>query len=237
MTEIKAVLFDMDGTLVPMDQEVFTKAYFKELSKVVCPLGIEPEKLIDTVWAGTKAMIMNNGQRLNCDAFWDCFSKQTDLNINVVKTVTDEFYTNEFHNARYATSENPLAVEAVRTAHKNDRRVVLATNPIFPMNGQKTRMSWVGLKEEDFDLVTSYETDTFCKPNPQYFTSICKRIGVAPQNCLLIGNDETEDMYAGTQAGLNTYLVTDCRITSEKHPWTGIQGTFSEMIKMLKTLN
>ncbi|MGN0537006.1 MAG: HAD family hydrolase [Acutalibacteraceae bacterium] len=235
--EIKAVLFDMDGTLVPMNQEVFTKAYFKELAKVLCPLGIEPQKLIDTVWAGTKAMVMNNGQKRNVNAFWDCFSEKTGLNTDRFQAASDNFYIKEFHNARYATGENPLAVEAVREAHKNNRQVVLATNPIFPMEGQKTRMSWVGLKAEDFNLVTSYETDSYCKPNPQYFTSICERIGIEPKNCLIIGNDETEDMYAGTQAGLNTYLVTDCRIASEKHPWTGRQGTFAEMLEMLRTLD
>lgn len=235
--EIKAVLFDMDGTLVPMNQDVFTKAYFKELAKVLCPSGIEPQKLIDAVWAGTKAMVTNDGQKRNVDVFWDCFSGKTGLNIELFKAASDNFYIKEFHNARYATEENPLAVKAVYEAHKNNRLVVLATNPIFPMEGQKTRLSWVGLKAEDFNLITSYETDSYCKPNPQYFTSICERIRVAPQNCLMIGNDETEDMYAAAQAGLNTYLVTDCRISSEKNLWTGNQGTFAEMIEMLRALD
>ena len=46
---IKAVLFDLDGTLLPMDQEIFTSAYFAELTKVVCPLGVQPQDLIKAV--------------------------------------------------------------------------------------------------------------------------------------------------------------------------------------------
>jgi hydroxymethylpyrimidine pyrophosphatase-like HAD family hydrolase len=42
----KAILFDMDGTLVPMDNDVFTKGYFKELAKKLSPLGLAPDALI-----------------------------------------------------------------------------------------------------------------------------------------------------------------------------------------------
>ena len=45
--DIKAVLFDMDGTLLPMDYSLFMKAYFNELGKVLCPHGIVPDKLTD----------------------------------------------------------------------------------------------------------------------------------------------------------------------------------------------
>ena len=60
MKKYKAILFDMDGTLLPMDNEVFTKGYFKELAKKLSPIGLEPQKLVDSVWAGTKQMIKND---------------------------------------------------------------------------------------------------------------------------------------------------------------------------------
>ena len=59
----KAILFDLDGTLLPMDNNVFVKGYFKELAKKLSPIGLEPDKLIETVWAGTKAMVKNDGLR------------------------------------------------------------------------------------------------------------------------------------------------------------------------------
>ena len=54
---IKAILFDLDGTLLPMDQDEFTKGYFKLLAAKLAPYGYEPKTLIDTVWAGTAAMV------------------------------------------------------------------------------------------------------------------------------------------------------------------------------------
>ena len=59
--KIKAVLFDLDGTLLPMDQDVFTKGYFKFLIKKAAPYGYEPEKLISSIWQGTAAMVKNTG--------------------------------------------------------------------------------------------------------------------------------------------------------------------------------
>ena len=53
----QAILFDLDGTLLPMDQEVFTKGYFKALASVLCPMGLEADALTAAVWAGTKAMV------------------------------------------------------------------------------------------------------------------------------------------------------------------------------------
>lgn len=52
---IKNILFDLDGTLLPMDMEKFTQGYFKRLVAKAAPRGYEPEKLIKSVWAGTAA--------------------------------------------------------------------------------------------------------------------------------------------------------------------------------------
>ncbi|MBO4954530.1 MAG: HAD family hydrolase, partial [Clostridia bacterium] len=71
---IKTVLFDLDGTLLPMDQDVFIGAYFKGLATFLAPHGYDPKALIDAVWAGTKAMIKNDGTKTNEKAFWQVFT-------------------------------------------------------------------------------------------------------------------------------------------------------------------
>lgn len=232
----KAILFDMDGTLVPMDVNVFTNGYFKGLTKKLAPHGVPADLLVKGVWAGTKAMVANDGAKLNEDVFWEVFEKLIGKGKEEMNEDCLSFYGNEFNEAICFTSPNPLAKEAVGLARQKAEKVVLATNPFFPMVGQCTRMGWVGLKQEDFDLVTAYETDRYCKPNPKYYLSVCERIGVKPEECLMIGNDETEDMYSASSIGMDTYLVTEWSISSEKHPYMGERGTFAELVEKLKNL-
>ncbi|MBQ8555873.1 MAG: HAD family hydrolase [Clostridia bacterium] len=231
-----AILFDLDGTLLPMDTEAFVKAYFHALYKEVAPFGVAPDAFKTAMFAGVKAMMGNDGTRSNADAFWEAFTTLAGVQREVVEPICDTFYTQGFHGARAATGDNPLAREAVKLARQKADRVILATNPLFPLAGQRTRLSWIGLAPEDFDLVTYYATDRFCKPNPAYYVDICERMGLNPANCLMIGNDDREDMMAASSLGMDTYLVTNWRLPHAEKPWQGDQGTFEEMLDMLRSL-
>lgn len=236
MKKYKAIFFDLDGTLLPLDQNTFTKVYFKELCGVLAKYGLPADKLIEAVWAGTKAMVKNDGSCKNEQCFWEVFRSLTGIASETVVAECDAFYTNEFHRARVVTGENPLAAEAVCLAHNDGRKVVLATNPLFPRVGQLTRLSWIGFSDSDFDHITSYESECWCKPSPEYYLSVCRCMGLQPEDCLMIGNDENEDMYAASLAGLDGYLVTDCLLPCAEHSWPGPRGTFKEMVEFLKTL-
>ena len=85
-------------------------------------------------------------------------------------------------------------------------------------------------------MITDYSSDSFCKPNPKYYLSICERIGVRPEECLMVGNDESDDMMGASAAGLDCYLVTDCLIPSDKFTWTGKRGTFSQLVEYLESI-
>ncbi len=233
----QAIMFDLDGTLLPMDLEGFIKAYFGALAKELAPFGLTPEQLFKPFWAATKAMMTNTTGRLNSDVFWDTFTAMTGLERAKVEPICDAFYAVGFQGARIATGENPLAVEAVHAAREKADKVILATNPLFPMAAQRTRLSWIGLTPEDFDLVTCYTTDRYSKPNPAYFDDICARLDLDPKQCLMIGNDDKEDMACATARGMDCYLVTDCRLPDQEHPWTGAMGTFADMVEMLRELN
>ena len=129
---IKNILFDLDGTLLPMDQEKFVKGYFGRLVKKVAPLGYAPEKVIDGVWAGTAAMVKNDGSCTNEEAFWKCFAGIFGENALNDKPVFDEYYRNEFQQVASDCGFTDEAAETVRSLKSQGFRVLLATNPIFP---------------------------------------------------------------------------------------------------------
>lgn len=209
------ILFDLDATLLPMDQDEFVKEYFKHLARKLAVHGYEAGALVDAVWKGTAAMIRNDGSRSNEDAFWSEFANILGEDALADKPLFDEFYMNEFENARAVCGFNPAAAGTVRALKAAGFRVALATNPIFPAAATERRIRWAGLEPEDFELRTTYENSCFCKPNPAYYTDIARSLNVNPSDCLMVGNDATEDM-AAREVGMDVFLLTDCLINAKK---------------------
>ena len=192
---INTILFDLDGTLLPMDNEVFTKGYFKGLVMKLAPLGYDPKTLVDCVWRGTAAMVKNDGTRPNAERFWETFAAlNPDVWDPAHEALTDSFYSNEFHAAKQFTGENPLAKGLIDALKADGYEVVLATNPLFPSVATEKRISWAGLDASDFELYTTYENSRFCKPNLEYYKEILNKINLSPEDVLMVGNDVSEDM-------------------------------------------
>ncbi len=211
--KIKAVLFDLDGTLLPMDQEKFVKIYFRELVK---RFGAKygGEKLIQTVWQGTGAMVENDGSAVNRDVFWRFFAGVYGEDALEDMPEFDDFYLNEFSRAIEACFITEWPKAAVELLKEKGRRLILATNPIFPPAATINRMQWPGLSPEDFEYITHYENSRYCKPNPDYYREIMELRGLEPRECMMVGNDAYEDMSAG-ELGFETYLITDCLINTK----------------------
>ncbi len=230
----KWILFDLDGTLLPMDQEVFTKAYFKELAKKLAPYGYDPEVLVNAIWSGTADMVKNNGQNTNKTVFWDRFFKIFGEGAKNHLSVIDEFYRINFDNIKNFCGYNPEAKKTVDVLKKNGYKVGLATNPIFPLTATELRIKWAGFTPEDFKFYTTYENSYYCKPNTDYYKSILEKYGISPENCIMVGNDVCEDMVA-EKLGIKVFLLTDCIINKEgKDISVYPHGSFSDLLKFLK---
>lgn len=209
--KLSAVLFDLDGTLLPMDQDAFTKGYFGLLTQKMAPLGYEAGQLIDAVWAGTAAMVKNDGSQTNEAAFWQKFAQIFGAAALADRTYFDTFYANEFQAAQAFCGHNPQAAAAVRAIKAAGCQVVLATNPIFPAAGTRVRLGWTGLTPEDFALCTTYENSRWCKPSLGYYQEILDKLHLRAEECLMVGNDVQEDM-AAQELGMKVFLLTDCLI-------------------------
>ena len=230
-----SILFDLDGTLLPMDYDLFTKTYFKELCVKMAPLGYEPQALVNAIWAGVKDIVTGGGQSTCEDRFWVKFAQVFGDRVYDDKPVIDDFYTHEFNNASVVTQPTPLARTIVDLGHKKGVKVVLATNPIFPLCAVHSRLNWAGLSPEDFDLVTSYETSHYCKPDPRYYTEFLDKLGLNPKDCLMIGNDVGEDIKAAQSLGISTFLITDC-VIGDPGSVTTPSGSFQDAISFLEAL-
>ncbi|MGM9601318.1 MAG: HAD family hydrolase [Faecousia sp.] len=234
-TKLTTVLFDLDGTLLPMDNDAFTKGYFKLLAGKLAPYGYDARQLVDAIWAGTAAMVANDGSQSNEVAFWKKFTGIYGEKVLADKPIFEEFYEKDFQRAKDFCGVNPNAAIAVHTIKKMGLRVVLATNPIFPAVATRSRIRWAGLEPEDFELYTTYENIGLCKPNPDYYREIVKRLGVTPEECLMVGNDALEDMVA-EETGMRVFLLEDCLINKKQRDISLYpRGSFPELMDFIRT--
>ncbi len=233
---IRYILFDLDGTLLPMDQDLFIHAYFTAMSAHMAPHGYIPETFIQTVWQSTGAMFHNDGSVTNETAFWNAFCSVYGENARACEPILDLFYQNEFPKIKSSCGYTPQAAQLIAALKQMGYSLVLATNPIFPAIATESRMIWAGLNKEDFLLYTTYENSSYCKPNPKYYQEVLQKIGANPAECLMVGNDATEDLAALT-LGIPVFLLTDCLIN--KHNIDVSQyphGDFNALIEYIRSL-
>ncbi len=232
---IKNIFFDLDGTLLPMDQDGFLNIYFSELAKKMDPFGYDSKALVAGIWKGTSAMVKNDGSSLNEKVFWQTFAGIFGEKVYDHVSLFDDFYLNEFMKARSACGFDPAVPDTVSLLKKKGYRIVLATNPIFPRVATENRIKWTGLTIDDFEYVTTYENSSYCKPNPSYYEDLLLKLGMKSSETLMVGNDVDEDMIA-EKAGMQVFLLPRCIINrTGKDISVYPKGSFDDLIKYIES--
>ena len=233
---IKTVLFDLDGTLLPMEQEKFIKTYLKRITTRLAKSGYDPRQLAGVILAGTEKMVANDGTISNEEVFWRAFESVYGENSRADEPKFNDFYVEEFDLVKESCGYTPKARECIKKLKESGKRLVLATNPLFPAIATEKRMAWAGLDREDFELYTTYENSSYCKPNVKYYEEILSKIGASPEECLMVGNDALEDMIA-EKLGMKVFLLTDCLINKEnKDTSVYPNGSFEELMTFIGNL-
>lgn len=231
---MKTILFDLDGTLLPMNQDLFLKTYMKKLVSEIAPYGYEPKQLTHTILLGIEAMVRNDGCRTNEEAFWDTFTAVYGKEALQDLPKFEAFYQNTFPSVQSVCGFDPMANEVIKDAKERGYQVALATNPMFPAVATKERMRWAGLCESDFALVTTYENCTSSKPNPAYYLDVAKRVGADPTECIMVGNDVDDDIIPAKSLGMQVFLLTRDLINKGEHDISSYKkGNFTDLLSFI----
>lgn len=204
----RAVFFDMDGTLLPMDIDEFLGAYYKDIAAYVARAGRDLAEFKAGFDAGVKAMSANDGSRTNAEAYWGEFAKHVSGDVNVWRNFLDEYYETEFAHIGDCVKPNPFACKAVTTLVEKGYPVVLATQPMFPPSAVRHRLRWAGVPADVFARMTDYENSQAIKPKLSYYAENLAACGVRGDDVLMVGNNTVDDLvFAGLKA--DVYLTTD----------------------------
>lgn len=231
--QINTVLFDLDGTLLPFEQEEFVRNYFGRLAVKLAPMGFEKEALIKGILAGMGAMTGNDGSKTNEIAFWEVFEELLHTKREHLEGAFLEFYQKDFDAVKEVLPEGLNYRQLFDSLQSKGYQLVLATNPLFPREAVATRLSWIGLSLDDFSYVTTFDNSCYCKPNPAYYAHILKEIDRRPEECVMIGNNTLEDM-AAEEIGITVGLVTT-NLENRNHLDVNqfIHGTLEEVLEAL----
>ena len=230
---IKAVLFDLDGTLLPMDEEYFKKIYFGEVYKKIAYLGYTLDELLKVIWYGTKAMIQNDGSQTNEELFWKKFIEVHPDRSEENKENFVDFYSNIFPTLGHTCGYQPLAKDFIKALKDKGYEVIIASNPIFPLVATKARIRWAGCNPDDFKYITAYENSRFSKPNLKYYEEVLEKTGYEPEEVIMVGNDVREDMIVN-KLGIDSYLITDCLLNLDNEDINKYKhGNFEEIMNLV----
>lgn len=233
----KAILFDLDATLLNIDMDYFLKQYFKKMTVMAKEFGISNcDCLAQQVFKSTGVMIADcNPDTTNEDAFMrDFFNSGYVSEQDKIRRFFDFFYKEGFPQLQRYCRPIPGIPEMVEKVSKT-HKVIIATNAVFPLKALMHRLAWAGLGHLDFDLITSYEIMHFCKPHVEYYQEITECMGLRPEECLMVGNDMGEDLAAG-KLGMKTFLVEDMLIEKDVPYQPNWRGRFTDLFAFMDKL-
>jgi len=233
------ILCDLDDTLLKNDFNTFLPAYLKAFSKTITLL---PEKVfVSNLLSGTNQMISNqNPTRTLQDVFDAAFFSAVGLNKTTLEPIIDHFYGKVFHTLQPLTAPIPESKKIIEHALERHHHTVIATNPLFPFTATAQRLGWAEISPRDYpyDLITTYETFHFSKPNIAYYAEILGKLGWLENLAVMIGNDLEEDIRPASALGLPTYWINPTmQIPNfERHPLSG-QGDLSGVVPWLEKVS
>lgn len=232
----EALLIDLDGTLLDLDLENFAFTYVNTLSKRFKDF-VSREDFVEHLFGSTGTMINNvDPSTNNHTVFFDDFCRRIGLSFDQIKPLIDDFYRYDFPRLSRWGKEHPYARRVVAEARRKGMTLILATNPVFPYTAVLQRLSWGGLSESDFQLITSMENMHYCKPKPQYYLEISQKINCPPEHCLMAGNDTLEDLIA-SETGMATFLVEDSILHSiNEEPVSDYRGRLQDLVLFIENM-
>jgi len=205
---IDTILFDLDGTLLPVDTDKMIDEYFISLTKKLSNL-FEPDFLFKSLYSASMDMINNlDPDKTNQQVFFESFLKKINYPEDKLIEIFNEFYLNDYKKLGKNVKSNDFVKRSLDILIKKGYDLILATNPVFPEIAVLERLRWIGIDKSYFSYITTYENMHFCKPYIQYYEEIINKLGKDPKKCYMVGNDIDEDLTA-QKLGLKTFLIED----------------------------
>lgn len=211
---IRAVLFDLDDTLLDLNLSAFIVRYVAGASSLLARACRTSAAAFALPYARSFLALEAPGRDddlTNRQVFCDVFRRESGVPL-------DDPVIADMIGCYERTVVPGLSGGLVRARPQRGARAcldavrdeglacALATNPTFSLAADEARLAWAGLSSDDFDDVSTLDDCTRCKPCARYYREFAARLGLDLRECLMVGNDATRD-FARPECGLRTAYV------------------------------
>ncbi|MGD2247808.1 MAG: HAD family hydrolase [Candidatus Methanofastidiosia archaeon] len=219
---IKAVIFDLDGTLIDANIESAKEKVCKEL-----------QLLIDRGYSNIKEEIDTIHHTCNLTGVYDR-NKWWEKVHPGLALVQKQYLTNTYWEQIMATTTmKPHALEVLHELKEKKIILVLLTDYDGESFSKKERITPLPLIQY-FDLVVIAGEDTKqIKPDPHVYTYIMAQIHVPPEEVLMVGDKPDIDLAGADMLGINTLLIQG----DYGHNWHHTTQTLKGVLTCIENLN
>lgn len=207
---IKAVLLDLDNTLLHNQDEAFAAAYLRLVGEY---LGARwrRDDLSGTFLRAIHALTgRRDMQQTNTDLLLSILCRETGVPALDIRAALEDFHHNRYPALQTYTRPVPGAAELVQSLREQQYAVAIVTNPIYPAEAIRQRLAWANLPHtfDAYALVTNADIMRYTKADPAFYVEVAARIGVEPDEAIMIGDSLKNDIQPAQQVGLHTYHIS-----------------------------
>lgn len=225
---LKALLLDLDGTLIDIDGDRFLEEYIERAAGWMEPL-VAPERFSQAVWtAAIPLMVTPHPGVSNKSVLWDALSKALEVpGDRLLAHFEEQLHPDRLKGILPGGQARAGAQELVELAGHLGLKRVVATMPIYPEVVVRERLARGGLADIPWDFIATEEMDAV-KPHPEYWEAVVRAAGVSAEECLVVGDDFFRDIRPAPAASATFYVGPEFKGLK-----TGPTGTLTDLAASL----
>lgn len=208
---IKAILFDLDNTLLVNPTRGFVTEYLR-LADVFFRKHWGEERMSDTLRHVMKALIERTSyNRTNFSIMLEAIQKTTSRSSQEIIDAWKVFFEQVYPSLQACVHPVEGAPELIQHLLESEYAIVIATNPVYPAIAIQKRLQWAGLPHQlhNYAFVSHAENTHTVKPDPAYYAELIARVGIEPDEVIVVGDDVANDMRPAEILRMHTYHVTN----------------------------
>jgi FMN phosphatase YigB (HAD superfamily) len=202
---LTTLLFDLDGTLVTLKRRGMELRFMLRAFRRFGP-AIRPWRFRRAFWQAAERLQAHDTDKTNYQVFLETLGTHSRVDLPALDGIVRDFLVHDFPHLSDRFVPISGARETLELARRLHYRVVLATNPVWPLAAVQARLRAGGLADFAFDFISHSEVMTCCKPTTRYYRQLLERLDARGEECLMIGNDPRKDLPA-KDAGIRTFLI------------------------------